>query len=106
MPPLTTPQLESLHRLLIDPLRNTVRSEMQAGHDRLTSAIEKVADRLATHTTSSLDSDRARDTRTDHLEKRLAVLERFRTKVLAVCAVLSFIVTVAWSLLHDYIMRH
>ena len=106
MPPLTTPQLESLHRLLIDPLRNTVRSEMQAGHDRLTSAIEKVADRLATHTASTTESDRTRDARTAHLEHRLAVLERFRTKVLAVCAALSFLITLACSLLHDYLTRH
>jgi hypothetical protein len=106
MPPLTTPQLESLHRLLIDPLRNAVRTEMQAGHDRLTAAIEKVADRLSSHTTTTTESNRARDTRADHLEKRLALLERFRTKVLAVCTVLSFIVTVAWSLLHDYLTRH
>jgi len=106
MPPLTTPQLESLHRLLIDPLRDAVRTEMQAGHDRLTAAIEKVADRLSTHTAAARDSDRARDARTDQIEKRLALLERFRTKVLAVCAVLSFLVTLAWSILHDYLTRH
>jgi biotin-(acetyl-CoA carboxylase) ligase len=103
MPPLSTPQLESLHRLLIDPLRETVRTEIQLGHDRLAASIEKVADHLSTHITTTQESNRIRDTRADHLDRRLALLERFRGKVLVVYAALTLFCTLAWSLLHDYI---
>ena len=103
MPPLTTPQLETIQRLLTDPLRQTVRTEMQAGHDRLACAIEKVTDQLTRHATASIEAHRAQSTRSEQLERRITILERFRAKVLVVYAFLTLLGTLAWSVVRDWL---
>ena len=103
MPPLNTPQLEAIQRLLTDPLRQTVRAEMQAGHDRLASAIQQVTDQLTQHAAASIDAHRAQSARTDQLDRRLTALERFRAKVLLVYSFLTLLCTVAWSALKDWL---
>jgi hypothetical protein len=105
MPPLTTNQLETIQRLLTDPLRQTVRAEMQAGHDRLASAVQQVTDQLTRHAAASIDAHRARDVRADQLERRVTVLERFRAKVLVVYAFLTLLATFAWNFLRDWLPR-
>jgi hypothetical protein len=103
MPDLTTTQLETIQRLLSEPLRQAVRAEMQAGHERLAAAIEKVAEQLAAHISESLRRERARDGRIDVLETRVAALERFRGRVLLVYAALSVILSIAWSIFREWI---
>ena len=100
---LTTTQLDAIQRLLSEPLRQAVRAEMQAGHDRLAAAIEKVADQLATHVADVLRLERSREHRLDSLEKRVAALERFRAKVLIVYGVLSMLLTLAWEFVREWI---
>ena len=104
MPPLTTPELEVIQRLLVDPLRQAVRAEMQAGHERLSSAVEKLAEQLAQHIASSIQSELAHNARLARVEKRLSTLEQFRGRMLAGYAVLVLICSVAWSLLRDWIV--
>ena len=41
MTELTAEQLESIRRLLVDPVRDAVKSEIQLSHDRLASAVER-----------------------------------------------------------------
>jgi hypothetical protein len=100
---LTTNQLEAIQRLISDPLRQAVRAEMQAGHERLAAAIEKVADQLAGHVAEALRHDTTRDSRLSAIEHRLTALERFRGRVLIVYAALTLLVSLAWELLREWL---
>src|SRR5205807_2281488 len=53
MQDLTPSQLESIRRLLVDPLRETIKSEVQLSHDRLAASIRKLTDQLSTHAHST-----------------------------------------------------
>jgi len=99
---LTTGQLDAIQRLLSEPLRQAVRAEMQARHERLTAAIEKLSDQLAAHIADSLRRERAREARLDSLEHRVAALEKFRGKVLVVYAALTLILSFSWSVLREW----
>jgi len=101
---LTTPQLETIQRLLVDPLREAVRTEMQAGHDRLAVAIEKVADQLTQHAAITTQNELARDARITRLETRVTMLERFRGKMLAGYTALVLVCSLAWELLRDWVI--
>ena len=98
MPPLTSDQLEAIQRLLSDPLRQTVRAEMQAGHDRLAAAIDRVAEQLGRHVGETSRREQERELRIDSLDRRVAAIERFRGKVLIVYGALTFAMSFAWSL--------
>ena len=94
---LTTEQLEAIRRLLVDPLRETVKSEIQLSHDRLGSAVEKLADRLADHI--------------QRTEKRVAATERdvlrlrfFRHRLVAIYGAVVVIVSLAWSVIRDRVL--
>ena len=100
--PLTTDQLDAIQRLLAEPLRQAVRAEMEAGHDRLAASIERVAEQLAAHAADFVARERARDRRLDALERRVATLEAFRGKVLVVYAFGTIALSFAWSLLRDW----
>ena len=104
MPDLTTAQLEAIQRLITEPLRQAVRTEMQAAHERLAAAIEKVADQLTGHVADALRQGHARDARIDSLEHRVSVLERFRARVLLVYGALTVLFTVAWSVLREWVV--
>ena len=99
---LTTTQLDAIQRLLSEPLRQAVRAEMQAGQERLATAIEKLSDQLATHIADSLRRDRAREARLDAIEHRVAALEKFRGKVLVVYAALTLVLSFSWSILREW----
>ena len=100
---LTTNQLEAVQRLISEPLRQAVRAEMQAGHERLAAAIERVADQLAGHIAQVLRQDHARDARLAALEHRVSALERFRGRVLIVYAALTLLLSLAWELVREWI---
>ena len=103
MPPLTSDQLDSIQRLLSEPLRQAVRAEMQAGHDRLAAAINNVAEQLGNYMTENINRERARETRLESLERRVATLERFRGKVLIVYGALTLFLSFAWSVLREWV---
>ena len=103
MPPLTSDQLEAIQRLLSDPLRQAVRAEMQAGHDRLAAAIDRVAEQLGRHMADNTRREHARELRLETLEHRVATLERFRARVLIVYAALTFAMSFAWSLFSEWL---
>jgi hypothetical protein len=105
MAPLTTPELEVIQRLLVDPLRDAVRTEMQAGHERLAQAIEKVAEQLAQHVAAEMQNELARDARIARLEKRVTMLEQFRGRMLAGYTLLVLICSVVWSIVRDWIVN-
>ena len=103
MPDLTSAQLQAIQQLITDPLRAAVRAEMQAGHDRLASAVEKVADQLASHMTEALNRDRAHDHRIEIIEQRITRLEHFRGRVLIVYGALTMLLSFAWTMLEEYL---
>ena len=100
---LTTDQLEAIQRLIVEPLRQTVRAEVQTGHERLAAAITKVAEQLETQMADALRRDRQHDGRLENLEVRAAGFERFRARVIVVYGVLTFVLSLAWSMLRDWI---
>ena len=101
---ITTPQLETIQRLLVDPLRQTVRTEMQAGHDRLASAIEKVADQLSQHATLTSQNEIARDARIARLESRVTTLEQFRGRMRAGYTALVLVCSLVWEFVRDWVI--
>ena len=101
---LTTNQLEAVQRLISEPLRQTVRLEMQAAHERLAGAIEKVADQLATHVAEVLRLDHVRDARLAALEHRVTALERFRGRIIVVYTALTLAVSFLWSLAQEWLI--
>ena len=103
MPDLTAPQLEAVQRLITDPLREAVRTEMQAGHDRLAAAVEKVANQLATHMTDALSREHAHARLLNQLDERVARLEHFRGRVLIVYGALTMLLSFAWSMVQEYV---
>jgi hypothetical protein len=100
---LTTTQLDAIQRLLAEPLRLAVRAEMQAGHERLAAAIEKLGDQLSTHIADSLRIERSRESRLVSIENRVAALEKFRGKVLIVYAALTLMLSCSWTLVREWI---
>lgn len=103
MPDLTAPQLEAIQRLITDPLRQAVRTEMQAGHDRLAAAVEKVAGQLSTHITDALAREHDRDRRIEIIEQRVTRLEHFRGRVLIVYGFLTMLLSLAWRCVDNYL---
>ena len=94
---LNTEQLESIRRLLIEPVRETVRTEIQLSHDRVSAAVTKLDDRLAGHM--------------ERNEKRLAIVEKetgniraFRRRLAAVYAVMTLVLSLVWSIVRDKLM--
>lgn len=103
MPPLTSDQLDAIQRLLSDPLRETVRVEMQAGHDRLAAAIDRVAEQLGRHVAENSRREQERELRLDSLDQRLTSVERFRGRILIVYGALTFTMSFAWSIFRDWV---
>ena len=94
MTDLTAEQLESIRRLLVDPLRETVKNEIQLSHDRLESAVERLGDHLAGYI--------------ERTEKLMATVERevgrlrtFRRRVVAIYGVLTILLSAAWPVFRD-----
>ena len=104
MPDLTTPQLEAIQRLISEPLRQAVRAEMQAGHERLAGTIEKVAQNLADHISHAATRQRDWDAQLLALDRRVTALERFRGKVLLVYGALVVLISAAWSLVREWLV--
>jgi hypothetical protein len=93
MPDLTPSQLESIRRLLLDPLREAVRAEIQLGQARLASALEALADHV--HRT---------DKRITSVERDLMRLRSFRRRVLAVYSALAVLLSLIWSIVRDKVI--
>ncbi len=94
MPPLSTNQLESIRRLLLDPLRETIKAEIAQSHDRLASTLDRLAEDFATHA--------------DQTERRIALIDRelarqksFRRKLAGLYAALTVLLSLAWSVARD-----
>ena len=101
---LNSTQLDAIQRLICEPLREAVRTEMAAGHERLATAIERVADQLAGHIADALRRERAWDARVESLERRVTALERFRGRILIVYAALTVLLSFAWSVLREFLL--
>ena len=89
-------QLESIQRLLVEPLRDAVKAEIQASHDRLAAAVERVADQLAGHIERT-------EKRVVTIEREVSRLRSFRTRVVAIYGVISMILGLLWSAVRDKI---
>jgi hypothetical protein len=97
MPELRPDQLESIRRLLLEPLRDAVRAELELSHERLAGAIESLAQRVADYT--------------QRIDRRLGVVERetmrlrnFRRRVVAIYGAGAFVVTLLWSLVREKLL--
>ena len=93
MTELTSEQLEAIRRLLIDPLRETVRQEIRLGHQRLAATMERVADHVK-------DQER----RLVAVEKSTARLRAFRRRVVAIYGFVTLLLSIAWSVLRDKVL--
>ena len=94
MTELTAEQLESIRRLLVDPVRDTIKSEIQLSHDRLASAVERLGDHLAGHI--------------ERTEKRMVTVERevgrlrsFRRRVVAGYGAITILLSAVWSIFRE-----
>ena len=94
MTELTAEQLESIRRLLVDPVRDAVKSEIQLSHDRLASAVERLGDHVSGHI--------------ERTEKRLVTVEReigrlrsFRRRVVAGYGAITILVSAVWTVFRE-----
>lgn len=94
---LRTEQLESIQRLLVEPLRDAVKAEIQSSHDRLASAVDKVADQLTGHIQRS-------EKRVASIEREVSRLRSFRKKLVAIYGVISVLAGLLWSIIRDKIL--
>ena len=97
MQDLTPTQLESIRRLLVDPLRETIKSEVQLSHDRLTASIRKLTDQFSTHAHAS-------DARLTTAERELTRQRSFRRRLVAVYGVIALLLSLAGSFLRDRLL--
>jgi hypothetical protein len=95
---LRTEQLESIQRLLVDPLRETIRTEIQLSHDRLADHLGALATRLEEHVVRT--------------ERRMSAVQRevnrqrsFRRRVVAVYGVMMMLATIVWSAVRDKVVN-
>jgi hypothetical protein len=77
MSDLKSDQLDAIHRLLVEPLRETIRQELRLSHQRLASTIEKLDERVAGRIA---DHDR----RLMAVERTTSQFRAFRGRILAV----------------------
>jgi hypothetical protein len=94
---LGSEQLESVRRLLLEPLRETIRAEIRVSHDQLAGAVAKLGERVTEQ------SQRA-DRRVAAVERQLTGLGAFRRRVLAVYGVLTVLLSLIWSILRDKVL--
>ena len=95
---LRTEQLESIQRLLVDPLRETIRTEIHLSHDRLADHLAALATRLEEHVVRT--------------ERRMSAVQRevnrqrsFRRRVVAVYGVMMMLATIVWSAVRDKVVN-
>lgn len=100
--PLTTDQLQAIQRLISEPLRDTVRAEMQVGHERLAAGIQKLSDQLTSHAAEAQRREHAVEGKLGAIERRIGALEQFRGKVLLVYGVLTLAISFSWSVLREW----
>ena len=98
---LNTQQLESIHRLLIEPLREAVKAEVELSQDRLRRAVDQLSAQLTAHIQSQ-------GQRTDDASNRLTALEATTTRyaamqsrVLVVYGFLAMALSLVWSIIRD-----
>jgi undecaprenyl pyrophosphate synthase len=89
--PLTSDQLDAIHRLLLEPLRETIKAELHA----VSASVDRLGDELRTHV----------DHRIAPLERELARQKRFRRKLATIYGGLAVVVSVVWSIFRDKVMR-
>jgi hypothetical protein len=94
---LNPEQLESIRHLLVDPLRETVKTEIQLSHDRLAAAVDKLADRLAGH----IDRN---EKRASAMEREIGRLRAFRHRIAVVYGAVMVVLTLVWAVVRDKVM--
>lgn len=98
MPPLNAEQLQAVQRLLLEPLRDTIKAELQVSLDRLASSIDRLAEEMRSHRTQT-------EHRIEPLERELARQKRFRRKLAGIYGVIAVLLSAAWALIREKIMR-
>ena len=101
---LNAEQLESIRRLLIDPLRDAVKAEVELGHGRLRQAVEQLAAQVAAH--AEANHQRATETtrRLVMVEAEVTKFGPFRNRVLVVYGFLAAGLSLIWSIVRDRVV--
>ena len=107
MPPkdLTSEQLESIRRLLIDPLRDAVKAEVELGHGRLRQAVEQLSAQVTAHAESNARASAEASRRLVAVETELTKFRSFRSRVLVVYTFLAAGLSLLWSILRERIVK-
>src|SRR5580658_2827358 len=85
MPRLDLTDAEQLKKLVVEPLIEALRAEMRQAVRPLIEEIARIRRQQG-----------ERDERVDAIEKRLAVVERFRVRIATVCSGIAIVAGVAW----------
>ena len=103
MKPLDADALRAIKELIAEPLMEQVSTSMDAGHDRLAAAIERVGARLADHVAATAVAARDRDAELAALRERVGRLERFKRHLAVVYAAVALVAGTAWGVLVDWV---
>ena len=94
---LKTDQLETIRRLLLDPLREAVRQEIRLSHQSLAASLAKLSDRFDLHA-----SDYQR--RITRLEQSVGRMKLFRDRIVMIYGLMAVVLSVAWAIVRERVM--
>ena len=98
MPPLNAEQLETVQRLLLEPLRDTIKAELQVSLDRIAASVDRLAEEVRSHAAQS-------NLRIGPLEREMARQKRFRRRLAGVYGLVAVMLSAAWAIVREKVLR-
>ena len=97
MSDLDSEQLQFIQQLLIDPLRETIRTEMRLNHDQMIDVLNGLEEAILIQAESSQN-------RLASIEADLSRLKSFRRKLVAIYSTLTVVISLLWSIFREKVM--
>ena len=97
MSELNSDQLQSIQHILIDPLRETIRTEIRLNHDQLTDTINRLENIIQSQSQTQL-------TRMSSMEREIARFQAFRRRLITIYSALTVVLSMIWSIIHEKVL--
>ena len=97
MSDLDSEQLQSIQSILIDPLRETIRTEIRLNHDQMADLISRLEHIIEQQSASS-------NARFTAIENEVAGFRAFRGKLVTIYSTLTVVLSIIWSLLREKVL--
>ena len=97
MSDLNSEQLQSIQSILIDPLRETIRTEIRLNHDQMADVISRLEHVIEEQSASA-------SARLSALENEVAGFRAFRRKLVTIYSTLTVVLSIIWSLIREKVL--